>query len=114
LQDEAFFLETFYLDFHVCDLEASVRSVYPGYKNSFRNPVKFLYENYPPRNETFSNCFSKGEIENCNSFVVRILTDFGICFAANMLDIQEILEMPVISDDLKSIIENPEENSKTG
>lgn len=90
------------LFWHMCDLDSS-QDFYDMAPNDtfFRNPVKLLEKFSPEMSQTTLRCTVRGERKECRPYLTRVLTDFGFCYTANMMNPEEILNMNTISDDFK-------------
>lgn len=91
------------LFWHVCDLDMSKILFKWYYLNiSFENPVNLLDEYSPRHDDVLDLCYYQGKAKLVQYFVRRILTDYGFCFTANLLDIEEIFDVNEISDEFWS------------
>lgn len=102
----------FQLFWHICDLEYS-KIVYEISTKSFGNPVKLLDQFSPKINEIFDYCYFKEEDKSCKKLFRRVFTEYGFCFTLNLLDIDEIFDMEVISEDFKSYEQRYDEVANT-
>lgn len=79
------------------NLSSSILRVTQNASKTF-NIVKFLDEMTPSVSQAFSICWFKRRKIDCEEIFKKVLTDFGFCYASNLLDYSEIFNNQISED----------------